>query len=131
MAGARPPRGGSLMTGSDPVIQALLAAIAAADSAPLRKALAEHRMKVGDSARALLDFEAGLALAPADVELIEGAAAAAKLCGDEGKARAYELAAKALSGAPSPVPAANPPAEASNLRPLRVVAAPADAPKAK
>lgn len=94
----------------DPVVLALRAAIAAADSAELRVALGEHLLRAGDPAGALAELEAGLRLAPASPTLLDAASRAAAAAGDGGRAHAYRLAA-AAQGRAAPTPTPTPPEE--------------------
>ena len=77
---------------NDPVVLALRAALFANDTVRVRNALGEHLFRSGLPGEALLEFEAGLRLAPTDKEALEGAARSAGAAGQKEKALAYELA---------------------------------------
>jgi len=99
---------------SDPVVRALLVAMAASPSAELRAALGERLLVLNSPAQALEHFEAGLVLDPADIACLEGAARAAAIVGDGAKANAYGLALKGIRGA-AVAPATPPPAAPAAL----------------
>ncbi|MGC4117857.1 MAG: AAA family ATPase [Myxococcales bacterium] len=83
----------------DPVVMALREALKRADSPELRLALGARFLEKGESKSALEEYEAALRLTPANALALEGAAKAAKECGDAVRATAYELArAAAASG---------------------------------
>ncbi len=89
----------------DPVVLALRAAIARADSAALRSALGDHLSRLGRLTEALREYEGALALEPAQAAALDGAARTAEQLSDP-RAPALRLAADALRQAP--IPAASP-----------------------
>lgn len=87
----------------DPVVLALRAALAAGDLLEIRVALADRIAALGDQRAALVEYEHALRLQPTSVPALDGARRAAEAAGDELKANAYRIAARALA-APSPSP---------------------------
>jgi AAA+ superfamily predicted ATPase len=83
---------------TDPVILALRAAVAAADSPELRAALADRYLKMGAPREALAEADEGLRRFPASPSLLAAAVGAARAAGDASRASAYELARAALAG---------------------------------
>jgi SpoVK/Ycf46/Vps4 family AAA+-type ATPase len=92
---------------TDPVVMALRAALAGADSVEVRVALGRRLLDIGQPADALQELERAIALDPANRDALQAAARAAAAAGDAARAQAYELA---MSAAPPRIsPAASPP----------------------
>jgi SpoVK/Ycf46/Vps4 family AAA+-type ATPase len=79
----------------DPVVLALRAALAGADSIELRLALGERLLALGDARAALAEYERALALQPSHTGALEGARRAAESAGETAKSAAYALASTA------------------------------------
>jgi AAA+ superfamily predicted ATPase len=99
---------------TDPVVMALRAALAGADSVEIRVALGRRLLDIGQPADALQELERAIALDPAHREALQAAARAAAAAGDPARAQAYELALSAPAAPPriSPAPPAPPPPRA-------------------
>jgi SpoVK/Ycf46/Vps4 family AAA+-type ATPase len=97
----------------DPVLGALLAALAAEDRPELRAAIGRHLLETGAPNDALLHLQTALTQRPADPVILEQAARAAEQAGENELAAGYRTVLDALGGTTeaattSPVPSARP-----------------------
>ena len=110
----------------DPVVAALRAALQVSDSVELRNALGEHFLRLGAAPEALAEHEAALLQRPTDPAALRGAAQAAEVCGQEGKAQAYRLVLQQLAASGAVEPSISPSAAGvAGPAPPAAVSAPA------
>lgn len=81
------------------MVLALRAALGAGESIEIRLALADRLLALGDAARALVEYEHALRLAPTSEAALAGACRAAEASGDTAKANGYRIAAGAAQPA--------------------------------
>ena len=113
----------AVMTDPDPVLDALLAALAADEHPDLRSAIGRHLAAKGRHTEALDHLRVALAADPADVDLLRLAEEAAAASGEEQAAAGYRRLLEVLDPAPRPADQSvsstvTPPPEAGEAPPV-------------